>query len=71
MRDENLIRILEEDIQGLESLIRIYSRNKDFNKATNCQRELDEIKAKLELEKQKPSKQEMEAFEDGEKNRIN
>ena len=54
MRDENLIRILEEDVEGLESLIRIYARKKDFNKATNCQRELEEIKAKLEAEKQKP-----------------
>ena len=54
MRDENLIRILEEDVAGLESLIKMYAREKKFNKATDCQKELEEIKARLEEEKKKP-----------------
>lgn len=54
MRDENLIRILEEDVAGLESLIRMYAKEMKFNKATDCQKELEEIKIKLEEEKKKP-----------------
>lgn len=40
-------RILKEDIQGLQYLIKMYSKESKFSKAADCQKELDEIKLKL------------------------
>ena len=40
-------RILKEDVQGLQYLIKMYSKEGKFSKAADCQKELDEIKLKL------------------------
>ena len=40
-------RILKEDIQGLQYLIKMYTKEGKFSKAADCQKELDEIKLKL------------------------
>lgn len=40
-------RILKEDIQGLQYLIKMYLKENKFSKAADCQKELDEIKLKL------------------------
>ena len=40
-------RILKEDIQGLQYLIKTYLKEGKIAKAADCQKELDEIKLKL------------------------
>lgn len=40
-------RILKEDIQGLQYLIKTYLKEGNIAKAADCQKELDEIKLKL------------------------
>ena len=40
-------RILKEDVQGLQYLIKMYSKEGKLAKAADCQKELDEIKLKL------------------------
>lgn len=40
-------RIIKEDIQTLEMLIKKYSSEKKFEKATECMKELEDMKQKL------------------------
>ena len=44
-KDEKII--LKEDVQGLQYLIKMYSKERKCSKAADCQKELDEIKLKL------------------------
>lgn len=40
-------RILREDVKGLQYLIKMYLKEGKIAKASDCQKELDEIKLKL------------------------
>lgn len=60
--NEDLIRILQEDIEGLNQLIKMYEADGKLNKAEDCRKELEEIKAML-AEKEDKSCSEKEEYQ--------
>ena len=58
--DSELVRILEEDVRDLENLVKMYAREKQFHKATECHAELEEIKEKLKQELAKEDSNEVD-----------
>lgn len=47
MNKKDKKRILKEDIADLKVLIKQYSKECKFDKASNCMKELEELKQKL------------------------
>lgn len=44
-------RVLKEDIKDLEYLVKKYLKEKKYDKASECKKELEEIKERLRGEK--------------------
>lgn len=57
MQDSELIRVLEEDIEGLKNLVKMYSNERKFSKASDCMVELEELTNKLAEELAKPTRE--------------